>query len=111
MKKVLSIMSLAMLALSGCDSQAQDSVSIDAGNPDSNNLVIMESYEAVVVPGNAAQPQPAMPNNNNNQQQPAANNGNDNQNNGGTAVFENVTDTQTPNAEEVDIDAVAVPEN
>lgn len=109
MKKVLSLMALALFALTGCDSQAQDSVSINAGNPDSNNVLIMEGYEAVVVPGNAAQPQPAVPNNNS-QQQPAATDGN-NQNNGGTAVFENVTDTQTPNAEEIDIDAVAVPEN
>lgn len=109
MKKILGIISLAVFALTGCESKAQTTTVIDAGNPDSANMLMMESYEVINVPAvnNAVMmQQPATAN----VQPPAALN-NNNLNSNGTAVFESVTDTQTPNAEDVDINAVSMPVN
>lgn len=50
MNKFLSVALISSLALMGCDSKAQDgsSASMDVGNPDSANILIIEQgYEAV----------------------------------------------------------------
>lgn len=54
MKKILGLITIAALALMGCDSKqahAQNSVSGEVGTPDSANMLIIEQgYEAVTVP-------------------------------------------------------------
>lgn len=50
MNKLICVAIVSSLALVGCDSKAQDgsSVSMDVGNPDSANVLIIEQgYEAV----------------------------------------------------------------
>ena len=101
MKKIISLLSLSALALMGCDAQAQNQGTA-VGNPDSNNLLIMEQgYEAVAtVPATQppAQAQPAAAQPSDNMQQPAA-------------VMESITDTQTPDSEELDIEEDVISDN
>lgn len=103
MKNIIGIVSIAVLALSGCsDSQAQDSVSIDAGNPSSSNVMIMEGYEAVVIPENNNTSNQGTQSETENDQQPSITN--DNNQNNNSIYEESITDTQTPNSEEIDIE-------
>ena len=106
MKKIISLLSLSAIALMGCDAKAQNGTAV--GNPDSDNILVIEQgYEAVTVPVDAvnapvapANAKPAV-----NTQQPNLQPATDNN----AAVLENVTETQTPNSEEIDIDAAVVP--
>lgn len=108
MKKIISLLSLSALALMGCDAQAQNQGTA-VGNPDSNNLLIMEQgYEAVAtVP--ATQP-PAQAQPENAPQQPAAAQPSDNMQQP-AAVMESITDTQTPDSEELDIEEDVISDN
>ena len=102
MKKLVTLLSFSAFFFVGCNAGAKaGTATIDAGNPDSNNvMVIEEDYQAIVTaPVMANQPAPAPQV----QNPPAASNN--------ATVLESVTETSTPDSSDIEAQGVIIPDN
>lgn len=104
MKKIVSLLSLSAFMFIGCNAGAQNNPGTNVGNPGSSNTLIIE--EGYVV---TTQQLPASTNTENTKQeaptfqQPVQNSG--------AAIYQDITETTTPDSQNLQEDTLIIPNN